>query len=406
MKSLFVSTNYPVDPERSVHGSFQRMRLFVEVLAQMGELEMLFFTPPAIDDGEAARRAEAGKMREFWGVDLELHLCPRAERPPASRIGELIRGAHSFENQRPYSGSAGPNQLAALQARAPLFDLIFAHRLNVMPAILGLDAPHPPVALDMDDVDHIRVRRALTRWPWELSKLARLTRLPALMVGEYRALKRSEVSFVCSGRDRARVTRLFPGTNVRVVENAVEVPEQVTRRPDGSILFIGSFNYGPNVEAARELIREIWPVVKARVPGARLRIAGRESRERLTAIAGEGVELLGFVDELPELYASSSVMVCPIRRGSGTRIKIIEAAAHGVPVVSTTIGAEGLSFRPQADIVIEDRPSAMADACVELMTDAERAEELARNAREVVAAKYGRRTVQAGIRGALEEVVE
>lgn len=401
MKSLFVSTNYPVDPRLNVHGSFQRMRLFVEALAGKGDLGMLFYVPPEMDVSTSAVAAERLKMQEYWGVDLELHLVHRAPLPSGSSVLRLAREAVWFANQLPYSHTNGGPQAAAFEELSATSDLVFAHRLNVMPAILQSRARTPPVVLDMDDIDHVRRRRSLSQAPSGLFDYLRLSTLPALMAGEFRALRRASMSFVCSEDDRRRLTRTFPGVEVEVVDNAVDLPVPLIRRPARSVVFVGSFNYAPNREAARELIDEVWPLVRREIPDARLRIAGRGAKDLLSE-GMEGVELLGFVDDLADLYATAGLMACTIRRGSGTRIKIIEAAAYGVPVVSTTIGAEGLDFEPGLEIVLADSTESFARKCIEMLLDPAAASELAERARRRVEQRYSRRHVQTRIGNLLD----
>lgn len=400
-----MSLNYPRDPTRNVHGSFQRMRLFAEVLAEFGDLEMLYFTPPDVDVSKAGVETARAAICRQWDLDVSLSLCPRAAPSEPSRISGFLQRCRSFRFQLPYAFTNGSRQIAAFRDRARDAKLIFAHRLNVMPAILGVEDLGPPLILDIDDVDHVFRRRELTRRPMKIRAAAELATLPAVMRGEYRAIRSSRAAFVCSEHDRQLLSRLVPRSSIRVVENAIDIPPVKPKKPGFTAVFIGSFNYGPNVEAARELIEEIWPMVLAEIPEATLRIAGRGSREQLGTLPSTGVELLGFVPDLTALYADSGIMVCPIRRGGGTRIKILEAAAHGVPVVSTTLGAEGLKLIPGRDIVLADRPDDIAKECVRLLTDRALCARIAENAHAVVARRYGRETVQSRIRQFIEEAI-
>ena len=156
------------------------------------------------------------------------------------------------------------------------------------------------------------------------------------------------------------------------------------------MLFLGTYGYQPNCDAAERLIRHIWPPVRERVPEARLLIAGKGS-ERLASFkdAPPGVTFTGFVDDLDGLYAMSRVVACPLTAGGGTRLKLVEAASYGRPMVSTRVGAEGLDFEADREIVLRDDDAGFADACVHLLRDDAACDRLGRAARAKMQARYG-----------------
>jgi glycosyltransferase involved in cell wall biosynthesis len=123
--------------------------------------------------------------------------------------------------------------------------------------------------------------------------------------------------------------------------------------------------------------------------------------ERIPSFASHppGVEFTGFVDDLDQLYRRVRIVCCPILAGGGTRVKILEAAAHGEAIVSTVVGAEGLEMRDGVDIVLRDGPAAFARACIELLQDPARCKALGASAREVVARRYDRRQIVNPIKG-------
>lgn len=120
-------------------------------------------------------------------------------------------------------------------------------------------------------------------------------------------------------------------------------------------MLIGAYHHRPSVEAAERLITAIWPLIRSRVAEARLIIAG-SSPGLISAFHSRpsDVEFAGPVEDLDALYRRSRVACCPISNGGGTRVKLIEAAAHARPMVSTSIGAEGLSFRDGSDFLIRE----------------------------------------------------
>jgi glycosyltransferase involved in cell wall biosynthesis len=138
--------------------------------------------------------------------------------------------------------------------------------------------------------------------------------------------------------------------------------------------------YHPNREAILWLANEIWPHVRRAVPDARLLVAGERTNDLGVASPQFGIETLGFVEDLAPIYSATMLALCPVRRGSGTRIKIIEASLNGRPVVSTSIGAEGLPFIPNTEILIEDDAQRFAETCIRLFRDPERASLIGRAA--------------------------
>nr|WP_294501232.1 glycosyltransferase family 4 protein [uncultured Rhodopila sp.] len=223
--------------------------------------------------------------------------------------------------------------------------------------------------------------------------------LPALLVAERRAVARSTRAFVCSNADAAHLRHLGFPRQVETVPNAIDVPPAppgVVAAP--SILFLGSYHHPPNIIAAERLIRCIWPRIYARVPAARLLIAGAES-ERLPSrsAAPPGVEFRGFVDDLATIYAESRLVCTPITTGSGTRLKLLEAAAYARPMVSTRIGAEGLGFRDNHEIMLREDDASLAEVCIALLRDDALCARYGTTARDMVRDRFDVRRVELAI---------
>jgi glycosyltransferase involved in cell wall biosynthesis len=182
---------------------------------------------------------------------------------------------------------------------------------------------------------------------------------------------------------------------VQTVPNSVNFPP--LDEGDASeplLLFVGALGFRPNAQAVDSLVQEIWPAVRARVPAARLAVVG-PGRE-LTASyhsADQSVTFTGFVDDLQSWYRRARVVCCPIRYGAGTRVKIIEAAAHAKAIVSTRLGAEGLTFEDGREIILRDPPAQLAEACVRLLGDRHHAARLGKAAQQKAHRTYERGAV-------------
>jgi glycosyltransferase involved in cell wall biosynthesis len=152
-----------------------------------------------------------------------------------------------------------------------------------------------------------------------------------------------------------------------------------------SMLFVGSFRHDPNRAAVDWFVREVLPLVLARQPKARLVIAGSDPPPAHTyADYAANLELQGYVEDIREPLARYAVFVCPILSGSGVRVKLLEAFAAGVPVVSTAIGAEGLASKDGEFCLLADDAAGFADRIVSLFDDPESAASMAQRARAEV----------------------
>lgn len=399
MRVLFLSEYYPYDLPIEVAGVFQRMRMLLDALTGLGTVDILFFTPEGVDTSPSGSRRFEAKLFAHWGLRANVFFRQQQPSPPRfflSRVPFWARcvasGAVAYYSRRLNLNNSHPPSVEALERcldRRP--DLILACRLGTMAPLLMTRRLLPPVFFDLDDAEHVRALRLAGNVGSLLSRAEACATAPILLWSEWRAMQLARATFVCSERDLHRF-RHFPRHGHRaVVPNTLPMPAPEPPACEPSLLFIGFYGYPSNVEAADFLVREIWPQVHAQQPGARLLIAGPEP-ERIPALAGRpaGVEVLGFVEDLPALYRRTRVVCCPIRVAGGTRIKILEAASYGRPIVSTRVGAEGLDLRDGEEILLRDDPQSFAAACVELLKDTASAERLGTAARAAMARRYDR----------------
>ncbi|MBU1660660.1 MAG: glycosyltransferase family 4 protein, partial [Chloroflexi bacterium] len=172
-------------------------------------------------------------------------------------------------------------------------------------------------------------------------------------------------------------------------------PEEVvpikplTTQPN--LLFLGGMHWPPNAEGIRWFVEEIWPRVRAQRPEARLLVVGKSPPSEIAGV--EGVSAPGYVDDVVPFWWDSRFFIVPLRAGGGMRVKIIDAWARGLPVVSTTIGAEGIAYRDGQDILIADAPAAFADAIIRVLKNDTLAQKLAKAGRRTVMEKYNWKSI-------------
>jgi polysaccharide biosynthesis protein PslH len=168
------------------------------------------------------------------------------------------------------------------------------------------------------------------------------------------------------------------GARVWTVPNGVELPPRVESVPETHrVLFVGSLNSVFNREGLEWFFSQVWPEVKAGLPDAQLAIAGAGPSLDLP----DGVEQLGFIEDLEPVYAQAQLCVAPLLAGAGTRLKILEAMAHARPVVATNVGADGLVVSEENGVLRRDTGDEFARACCELLLEPSTALELGRLAR-------------------------
>jgi len=196
---------------------------------------------------------------------------------------------------------------------------------------------------------------------------------------------------VCSVENREHLVSFVAGLQGKIDDNlraGIDTANYTFtadgREPD-TILFLGSFRHLPNVEGLEWFARFVLPLVRNKLPRARLVIVGSDPPAR-HALPGnpEAIEIVGFVEDIQAPLQQYALFVCPILSGSGVRVKLLEAFASGIPVVSTRIGAEGLAREDGEICALADDPQAFADRVVALLSDPEAARKLAERARNAV----------------------
>jgi glycosyltransferase involved in cell wall biosynthesis len=229
-----------------------------------------------------------------------------------------------------------------------------------------------PLVGDSHNIEHDNLARASreTRERWRRG----FYRVQARFARREELAYASRFSIVCttSERDRALLARLAPGVATSVVPNGIDLEKY--RRPDGAapqpgeILFTGLMSYYPNQHGVVRFAEHVLPLVRARVPHARLRIVGANPPGAVRALACDHIEVTGRVSDVRPAYARADVSVVPLWIGGGTRVKALEAMAMAVPVVSTPLGCEGLEVRDGRSVLIGDSDARLADAIVAVMT--------------------------------------
>jgi glycosyltransferase involved in cell wall biosynthesis len=207
-------------------------------------------------------------------------------------------------------------------------------------------------------------------------------------------LRKFSVCLAVSDRDADTLKRMGGGTEIYVVPNGVDTvhfapPEPPVSRRDLSIVFVGTMHYRPNVDGVLFFCHQVWPSIQDALPNVKLTIVGARPVPEVVALRSlPGVSVTGFVDDVRPYLWQATVSVVPLRIGGGTRLKILESLAAGCPVVSTSIGAEGLDLEPGIDLLLADHPDEFAASTIRLLTDLGLREQLALCGQQTVGRLY------------------
>jgi glycosyltransferase involved in cell wall biosynthesis len=257
------------------------------------------------------------------------------------------------------------------------YDLVWWSHLDTW-IVLG-ERGGAPAIVDLDNLedDWLAGRRLVRRErtePWLRSVVA--ARLDAIDARRWRrwqdrAAARAVAAIVCSEEDRVRLG----GSRVRVLPNGYATPARPVGHPEravpadgGVVAFVGLQTYEPNVDAARFLVEEVLPRLRVVRPEVALHLIGRPGPE-VERLRGSAVEVLGEVADLDAALAAADLVAVPVRFGGGTRIKVLEAMAHRIPIVSTSLGCAGLGLRDEVEVTIADDAASFAAACLRLLAD-------------------------------------
>lgn len=277
------------------------------------------------------------------------------------------------------------------------YDRVIFIDLVLWPYIKALFPNHPSIVMDRSRVDWLFQTEELNTLSLNLrERLLRKENLRKIARLELEAYEAVAGMIVCGWDDRdflngklGRSDKIFVLANGynEVFFDAAQHPRQLTDAP--SILFCGALDYSPNVDAIDWFADAIWPIIHREMPEAAWRIIGKSPDARSVRWGQlEGVDLVGEVPDVRPHYQSCWAQIVPLRIGGGTRLKIVESLGMRCPVVSTTLGAQGLDLPPEEAILLADSPQSFADAVVGVLRDADLRQSLELGGLEVVKKNY------------------
>ncbi len=309
----------------------------------------------------------------------------------------------SFAKQMPDSLRQLCHAAGSIEYENQFFDVVHVFRLASLAAAKPYlkDDRTGARHLDLDDIESKTLRRiAALQHENHAETLAHENEAAARKAEliEVVAFRQFQRLYVCSEADRQELV-CRGQAEICVLPNVVRPPTFAPPRvPDGTwrLLFVGTLGYYPNEDAVVYFCTRVLPLVRqsASCP-VEVTVVGPGVSARLRDLArNAGVHLAGAVPDLAPAYQAADTVIVPIRAGGGTRIKILEAFAHGCPVVASTLGAEGIDARPEEHLLIADTPQSFAGCCLRLMQDRFLRERLAANALALLRRAYSPEALQ------------
>jgi glycosyltransferase involved in cell wall biosynthesis len=378
LRILFLTAEFPFPPQS---GATLKTHGVLDYLRARHDVRTLSFTraPLSVEQLEWAERA---------GVSSVVQLA--RGRSPLNLLRSYLAGV-PLSIQRNQSGQMASAVQESIAAFAP--DAIFADgwlMAQYLPASFrGLKLLHEHNAehllwLRQAEYDPNPLRRLLLRREYQ-----RVRRYEAGILADF------DVVFAVSEPDRAALMGLAPGAGVRVLpnlpdESLLERPALSFEQSEPLVFYYATLSWPPNVEGLRYFLRQVWPAVYGRVPDARFVIAGRGAPPDIERLAKstEGVDFAGPVSDAEKLYRRARASVEPTHSGGGTKLKVLNSLARGLPVVAGPNGAEGIDAVPGEHFLLGETPSQMAEAVVRLLSDAALWQMLSTNGRRLIAQRY------------------
>ncbi|MFO7169985.1 MAG: glycosyltransferase family 4 protein [Chloroflexota bacterium] len=334
---------------------------------------------PALSGGAAHIQRTALQLARYYEVSIYT-ITPEPAGAAWGPLSERCRELRAFR-RGPVAGSWLDPPAARMERSAELERHLRSAWRRDPPDIVQIEfttlAHYAPLAraagaLAVCTAHNLAFLAQLRRARRERSPLLRARRmLGALSMWRYelRTLRACDLVITLSEGDASALRRWAPGLPVACVPPGIEL-DPVARNPvDGLVLFVGGYLHPPNVEGAIWLAREVWPLVRAARPGALLVLAGRDPPPQVRALAGHDIEVPGTLPDLAPLYERASVAAAAVFWGGGVRIKILDALAAGIPVVSTAAAADGLPLVHGESALLAETPEEFARALVLLLND-------------------------------------
>jgi len=273
------------------------------------------------------------------------------------------------------------------------YDLLVADEISMAPYLLDLPGQEAtPKIVMRQKIDYLHYAEVAAHRPWNQDKVLDWLEAERLQRFEYATMPRFHGAVVCSQEDARVAAQQGPKLPIDIIVNGADTEFFTPMRqpdPDPTLLLIGTMHYYPNIDATLYFFETMYPALQQAVPKLKVLIVGHLPPPEIQALGKlPGVTVTGSVPDVRPYLARSWALAVPLRLGGGTRLKIVEAMASGVPVVSTTVGAQGLAATDGQQLLVADTPEQFVQKTVRLLQDAQLREQLAQQGADLVQKAY------------------
>ena len=397
MRILFLTPQFPYPPHK---GTTLRNYNLIAGLAPHHDIDLLTFAdslPTASPLDQLCRRIATAPIprRPNWRRALDTVLSPWPD------MGLRLWSA---EFQR---------QLAAW-LRDDAYDVIQVEGLELARYTLTPSPTlsrrtdrggHPPlIVFDDHNAEYLLQKRIaeaeIAARGWNAGAVYSSIQWRKLRNFERRVCRQSDRVVCVSAADADAIQRLDPAVKAHVIPNGVDTDFYQREKvppltlPPHTLVFTGTMDFRPNVDAMLWFAQEVLPLLKSHVPAVQVYIVGQRPHARLDALrADPAITITGAVDDTRPYIVAASVYIVPLRMGGGTRLKLLEALSLQAPIVSTTLGAEGFAVTNGKELLLADEAAAFARSIVELIDNRERARLLGHAGRSFAVQHYDWRSI-------------
>jgi glycosyltransferase involved in cell wall biosynthesis len=269
------------------------------------------------------------------------------------------------------------------------YDLIHAETFYVMPHIPKTSIP---VLLVEQTIEYLVYNHFVEEQaPKILRPLLRLDVLK-LKYWETHFWKQAKKVVAMSDSDKKDMEKLSPGLSIDIVPNGIDInyfsKKEKKEESLKKVLYVGNFTWLQNTEAVKILVNDVWPKIKKFLPNTKLWIVGTHMNSEIKSLVSKDIEITERLEDIRDAYKNASVLVAPIKGPGGTRLKILEAMASALPVVTTSVGAEGLGVSDNNEALIKDGLDNLTDAAIQVLKDAALAKRLGERGKDFVEKNY------------------
>lgn len=403
MNLLWISHNVPYPP---IGGVLQRNYNLIKQCSEKWSVYLLALNQKALIPDEK-QLYDSKKELESICDEVEVFDIPSDE----SKLLWCLLVVYNLFGRKPYSS----RRYFSSQMFCRIKEIIQAEKIDVVHFdTIGL-APYKkavhgiPAALNHHNIESHMMRRRSQNERNLFKKFYFYLESLKLSNYEKKMCPKFNLNITVSDLDKDRLSSMVPNIPIDVIANGVDLDYFKPQRSDStekSIIFVGGMKWYPNRDAMLYFFHQIWPLLRKRMPDIHFNLLGKNPPVEIINMSksDSNIHIFGFVQDMRPIAERSTLFVCPMRDGGGTRLKILDALAMGKAIVSTSMAIEGISLTDGKDVILADSPSDFVDKIVALMADQNLREEIEKKARRFAERYYDWDRIGAKLSGIYEHM--